>query len=94
MLERGQQIGRSLACTGWCRTQNITTLQCWRDSLGLNSRGAREAFLLQGLQQALVKFKFGKSGYSHGLPQFGALIIDRLSAIFICLCGVNHFSFV
>ncbi|CCK15574.1 hypothetical protein BN136_1584 [Cronobacter universalis NCTC 9529] len=83
MLQRRQQI--SCRFTGACRrrTEHITPVERRRNGGRLDSGRAGEAFFLERVQQAVIKFKFGKSGYSHFLPQCGAQIIDVQRPMFI-----------
>ncbi len=75
--------------SGACRrrTEYITAIERRRNGGSLNGGRASETFIPEGIQQAFVEFKFGKSRYSHVLPLCGALIIDVTAAIFICLYG-------
>ena len=65
VLQRRQQIRRCFTGAGWRRTENITSIERRRNGGSLNGSRACKAFTLEGFQQAFVKFKFGKSRYSH-----------------------------
>lgn len=94
VLQRWQQIRRRF--TGACRrrTEYVTAFECRRNGGSLNGGRASETFFLEGIQQAFIEFKFGKSRYSHVLPLCGALIIDVTAAIFICLYGYRFSGIV
>ncbi len=87
VLQRRQQIRCRFTRAGRRGTEYISALQRRRNSSRLNGSWACEAFTLERVQQAFIEFKFGKSRYSHVLPQCGALIIIVMAAIFISLCG-------
>ena len=65
VLQRRQQIRRCFTGAGWRRTENITSIERRRNGGSLNGSRACKAFALEGFQKAFVKFKFGKSRYSH-----------------------------
>ena len=65
VLQRRQQIRRCFTGAGWRRTENITSIERRRNGGSLNGSRACKAFILEGFQKAFVKFKFGKSRYSH-----------------------------
>jgi Predicted O-methyltransferase len=84
VLQRWQQIGRRFTGTSRRRAKDVTPLKRRRNGSCLDGGWARKAFILERVQQAVVKFEFGKSRYSHDLPLCGALIIDVTAGIFIC----------